>query len=63
MRQSIDTQLEKLLDTVFDLSITNIDEALHEIRSQAESKSDNAHALRIQLDEVIKLREEIQRTY
>jgi len=63
VRQSIDTQLEKLLDTVFDLSITNIDEALHEIRSQAESKSDNAHALRIQLDEVIKLREEIQRTY
>jgi len=56
-------QLEKLLNISFDFPISNIDKALHEIRSQVESKSDNANALRIQLDEVIKLRAEIQRTY
>lgn len=63
VRKSIDVQLEKLLDTGFDLPITNIDEALHEIRSQAEGKSDSANALRAQLDEVINLREEIQSAY
>jgi len=63
VHQSIDMQLEKLLNISFDLPISNIDEALHEIRSQVESKSDNANALRVQLDEVIKLRAEIQRTY
>ncbi|HBO2588930.1 TPA: 50S ribosome-binding GTPase [Pseudomonas aeruginosa] len=63
VRKSIDVQLEKLLDTGFDLPITNIDEALHEIRSQAEGKSDSANALRAQLDEVRNLREEIQNAY
>ncbi len=63
VRKSIDVQLEKLLDTGFDLPITNIDEALHEIRSQAEGKSDSANALRAQLDEIINLRKEIQSVY
>lgn len=60
VRKSIEAQLEKLLDAGFDLPITNIDEALQEIRSQAESKSDRADALRFQLAAVIMLREEIQ---
>lgn len=63
VRKSIDSQLEKLLDTGFNLPITNIDEALHEIRSQAEGKSDSANALRAKLDEVINLRDEIQGAY
>lgn len=63
VRKSIDAQLEKLLDTGFDLSIINIDEALQEIRSQAEGKSDSANALRAQLKDVIMLREEIQSLY
>lgn len=63
VRKSIDVQLEKLLDTGFDLPIKNIDEALHEIRSQAEGKSDRANALRLQLEDVIMLREEIHSLY
>ena len=63
VRKSIDAQLEKLLDTGFDLPITNIDEALQEIRSQAQGKSDSANALRVQLEDVIMLREEIQSLY
>lgn len=61
--KSIYAQLDNLLDTGFNLPITNIDKALHEIRSHAESKSDSANALRVQLDEVICLREEIQGIY
>ncbi|ELI7901187.1 TPA: LeoA/HP0731 family dynamin-like GTPase [Yersinia enterocolitica] len=61
--RSIDAQLKTLLDAGFDLPITNIDEALHEIRSQAEGKSDSVNALRAQLDEVKNLREEIQGAY
>jgi tRNA U34 5-carboxymethylaminomethyl modifying GTPase MnmE/TrmE len=63
VRKSIDAQLEKLLDTGFDLPITNIDEALQEIRSQAEGKSDSANALRLQLEDVVLFREEIQALY
>lgn len=63
VRKSIDAQLEKLLDTGFDLPITNIDEALQEIRSQAQGKSDSANALRAQLEDVVMLREEIQSLY
>lgn len=63
VRKSIDSQLEKVLDVGFDLPITNIDEALQEIRSQAEGKSDSANALRVQLEDVIMLREEIQSLY
>lgn len=63
VRKSIDVQLEKVLDVGFDLPITNIDEALQEIRSQAEGKSDSANALRAQLEDVIRLREEIQSLY
>jgi septation ring formation regulator EzrA len=55
----MDTQLKKVLEMGFDLPITNIDEALHEIRSQVEGKSDSANALRAQLDEIKNLREEI----
>ncbi|HCD3006518.1 TPA: hypothetical protein NBM23_004923 [Enterobacter cloacae] len=60
VRESMDTQLKKVLEMGFDLPITNIDEALHEIRSQVEGKSDCANALRAQLDEIKNLREEIQ---
>lgn len=63
VRKSIDAQLEKLLNTGFDLPITNIDEALQEIRSQAEGKSDSVNALRLQLEGVVMLREEIQSLY
>lgn len=63
VRKNIDAQLVKLLDTGFDLPIANIDEALQEIRSQAEGKSDSANTLRFQLDDVIMLREEIQSLY
>lgn len=63
VRKSIDTQLEKLLDTGFDQSIANIDEALHEIRAQSDGKSDSANALRAELDAVIRLREVIQSAY
>ena len=59
VRESMDTQLKKVLEMGFDLPITNIDEALHEIRSQVEGKSDSANALRAQLDEIKNLREEI----
>jgi GTPase SAR1 family protein len=61
--KSIDTQFEKLLDTGFDQSIANIDEALHEIRAQSDEKSDSANELRAQLDAVITLREVIQSAY
>lgn len=61
--KSIDAQLDELLDTGFNLPLTNIDEALHEIRLQAEGKSDSANALRAQLDEIINLRDEIQGVY
>lgn len=63
VRKSIDAQLEKVLDAGFDLPIKNIDEALQEIRSQVEGKSDSANALRVQLEDVIMLREEIQSLY
>lgn len=63
VRKSIDAQLEKVLYAGFDLPIMNIDEALQEIRSQAEGKSDSANALRVQLEDVIMLREEIQSLY
>ncbi|MNQ39959.1 hypothetical protein D3C85_535980 [compost metagenome] len=63
VRKSIDAQLEKLLDTGFDQSIANIDEALHEIRAQSDGKSDSANALRTELDAVIRLREVIQSAY
>ncbi|MNF35000.1 hypothetical protein D3C84_158550 [compost metagenome] len=63
VRKSIDVQLEKLLDTGFDQSIANIDEALHEIRAQSDGKSDSANALRTELDAVIRLREVIQSAY
>lgn len=63
VRKSIDTQIEKLLDKGFDQSIVNIDEALHEIRAQSVDKSDSANALRAELAEVTKLREEIQSAY
>ncbi len=59
VRESMDTQLKKVLEMGFDLPITNIDEALHEIRSQVEGKSDSANALRAQLYEIKNLREEI----
>jgi hypothetical protein len=42
VRESMDTQLKKVHEMGFDLPITNIDEALHEIRSQVEGKSDSA---------------------
>jgi esterase/lipase len=51
VRESMDTQLKKVHEMGFDLPITNIDEALHEIRSQVEGKSDSANALQAQLDE------------
>lgn len=60
VRKSIDVQLEELLDSVFDQSIANIDEALFEIRDQAARKSDIANLLRDQLKDVINLRKEIQ---
>lgn len=63
VRKSIDAQLEKVLDAGFDLPTKNIDEALQEIRSQVEGKSDSANALRVQLEDVIMLREEIQSLY
>ncbi|WP_144958064.1 GTPase [Pseudomonas oryzihabitans] len=63
VRKSIDVQLEKLLNNGFDLPITNINEALQDIRLQAEGKSDSANALRAQLNEVLNLREEIQSAY
>ncbi|WP_204359613.1 hypothetical protein [Marinomonas primoryensis] len=63
VHESIDVQIEKLLNTSFDLAITNIDEALQEKRSQAEDKSDSANAFRVQLEGVVKLREEIQSLY
>lgn len=63
VRKSIDAQLEKLLDTGFDLPIRNIDEALQEIRSQAEGKSDSVNSLRLQLEGIVMLREEIQSLY
>lgn len=63
VRKSIDMQLEKLLNTGFDQSIANIDQALYEIRSLAEGKSESANALRAQLSEVVKLRKEIQEAY
>lgn len=63
VRKSIDVQLEELLDTGFDLPISNIDEALREIRSQVEDKSDSANALRLQLEDVVMLRAEIQSLY
>jgi hypothetical protein len=61
--RSIDAEFEKLLDTGFSLPITNIDEALQELRSQTEGKSDSANALRLQLEDVIMLRGEIQSLY
>ena len=63
VRKSIDAQVEKLLDKGFDQSIVNIDEALQEIRAQSVDKSDSANALRAELAEVTKLREEIQSAY
>lgn len=63
LRKSIDAQVEKLLDKGFDQSIANIDEALQEIRAQSANKSDSANALRAELAEVTKLREEIQSAY
>lgn len=63
VRESMDIQLKEVLEMGFDLPITNIDEALHEIRSQVEGKSDSANALRAQLDEVKNLREEIQGSF
>lgn len=60
VRESIDTQLKKVFEMGFDLPIANIDEALHEIRSQVEGKSDSANALRAQLNEVNDLRKKIQ---
>lgn len=63
VRKSIDAQLENVLDAGFDLPTKNIDEALQEIRSQVEGKSDSANALRVQLEDVIMLREEIQSLY
>ena len=63
VRKSIDAQVEKLLDKGFDQSIVNMDEALREIRAQSVDKSDSANALRAELAEVTKLREEIQSAY
>ncbi|MWP47989.1 LeoA/HP0731 family dynamin-like GTPase [Gilliamella sp. Pas-s27] len=61
--KSIDEKLDKLLDIGFNLPLKNIDEALHEIRSQSENKSDSVNALRVQLNEIINLRYEIQAMY
>jgi len=63
VRNSIDAHFEKLLVVGFDQSISNIDEAIQEIRVQADNKSDSAVALRTQLNEVTELREEIQSIY
>ena len=51
---SMDTQLRRCLKWALICLSTNIDEALHEIRSQVEGKSDSANALRAQLDEIKK---------
>lgn len=59
VRESMDTQLKKVLEMGFDRPITYIAEALDEIRSQVKDKSDSAKALQAQLDEVKNLREEI----
>lgn len=63
VRKNIDAQVEKLLDAGFNQAISNLDEALQEIRAQADNKSDSAIALRAQLTEVIELRKEIQRVH
>ena len=60
VHKNIDAQFEKLLDAGFNQAISNLDEALQEIRAQADNKSDSAIALRAQLTEVIELRKEIQ---
>jgi GTPase SAR1 family protein len=62
-RKNIDSQFEKLLVVGFDQPISYIDEALQEIRVQADNKSDSVIALRAQLNEVIELRNEIQSLY
>lgn len=63
IRKNFDAQLKELFYSVFDLPISNIDKALQDIRSQDKSKSDSANALRVQLEEVAVVREEIQSLY
>lgn len=61
VRKAMDSQAQALLEIGFDKSIINIDEALSEIRAQAENNSENTSSLRAQLSEIEKLRQEIQR--
>lgn len=60
VRKAMDSQALALLETGFDEPISNIDQAIREIRAQADSKSEIANALRAQLGEVGRLRQEIQ---
>lgn len=60
VRKAMDTQALGFLEIGFDQPITNIDQALQEIRAHASTKSDSVNALRIQLNEINKLRQEIQ---
>lgn len=60
VRNALDSQVLTFLTTGFDEPISNIDQAVHEIRAQASSRSNSAYELRVLLDEISTLRHEIQ---